>query len=46
MNTPRDRLIGARIEGRYRIDAVIARGGMSTVYMGLDCGSTGRSRSR
>lgn len=36
MNTPRDRLIGARIEGRYRIDAVIARGGMSTVYMGLD----------
>ncbi len=36
MNIPRDRLIGARIEGRYRIDAVIARGGMSTVYMGLD----------
>lgn len=36
MNTPRDPLIGARIEGRYRIDAVIARGGMSTVYMGLD----------
>ncbi|GAA1105225.1 Stk1 family PASTA domain-containing Ser/Thr kinase [Tsukamurella strandjordii] len=36
MNTPRDRLLGARIEGRYRIDAVIARGGMSTVYMGLD----------
>jgi beta-lactam-binding protein with PASTA domain/tRNA A-37 threonylcarbamoyl transferase component Bud32 len=33
---PRDRLIGTRIEGRYRIDAVIARGGMSTVYMGLD----------
>ncbi|NKY19190.1 Stk1 family PASTA domain-containing Ser/Thr kinase [Tsukamurella spumae] len=29
-------MIGARIEGRYRIDAVIARGGMSTVYMGLD----------
>ncbi|MDF0532022.1 Stk1 family PASTA domain-containing Ser/Thr kinase [Tsukamurella sp. 8F] len=36
MNAPRDRLIGARIDQRYRIDAVIARGGMSTVYMGLD----------
>lgn len=36
MTVPRDRLISTRIDGRYRIDAVIARGGMSTVYMGLD----------
>lgn len=31
-----DPLIGAALEGRYRVDAVIATGGMSTVYRGLD----------
>lgn len=29
-------LIGVLLEGRYRVDAVIASGGMSTVYRGLD----------
>lgn len=31
-----DPLIGTSLEGRYRIDALIARGGMSAVYLGLD----------
>ncbi|KRD17184.1 serine/threonine protein kinase [Mycobacterium sp. Root265] len=31
-----DPLIGTALEGRYRVDAVIATGGMSTVYRGLD----------
>jgi serine/threonine protein kinase, bacterial len=31
-----DPLIGAALEGRYRVEAVIATGGMSTVYRGLD----------
>lgn len=30
------RLVGSCLEGRYRVDSVIARGGMSTVYRGLD----------
>ncbi|MGA9374843.1 MAG: protein kinase [Mycobacterium sp.] len=35
--TPRsDPLVGSALEGRYRVDAVIATGGMSTVYRGLD----------
>ncbi|RRO14877.1 Stk1 family PASTA domain-containing Ser/Thr kinase [Saccharopolyspora rhizosphaerae] len=29
-------LVGALLERRYRVDSVIARGGMSTVYRGLD----------
>lgn len=31
-----DPLIGVLLEGRYRVDAKIATGGMSTVYRGLD----------
>lgn len=29
-------LVGTSLEGRYRIDALIARGGMSVVYRGVD----------
>jgi serine/threonine protein kinase, bacterial len=29
-------LVGAVLDGRYRVDATIATGGMSTVYRGLD----------
>ncbi|MBT0565284.1 protein kinase [Williamsia sp. CHRR-6] len=36
MSTPPDPLLGARLDGRYRIDALIARGGMSGVYLGVD----------
>ena len=31
-----DALVGAVLDGRYRIDGMIATGGMSTVYRGLD----------
>jgi serine/threonine-protein kinase len=31
-----DPLIGAVLDGRYRVDGMIATGGMSTVYRGLD----------
>jgi serine/threonine-protein kinase len=31
-----DRLVGALLDGRYRVQAPIASGGMSTVYRGLD----------
>ena len=31
-----DALVGAVLEGRYRVDTVIATGGTSTVYRGLD----------
>ncbi|MGK2880986.1 MAG: protein kinase domain-containing protein [Mycobacterium sp.] len=31
-----DSVVGTVLDGRYRIDAVIATGGMSTVYRGLD----------
>lgn len=36
MNSPVDELLGAVVEGRYRIDAPIARGGMSAVYLASD----------
>ncbi|WP_045823093.1 protein kinase domain-containing protein [Williamsia herbipolensis] len=36
MSAVRDVLLGARLERRYRIDALIARGGMSSVYLGMD----------
>lgn len=29
-------LVGAMLENRYRVDSLLARGGMSTVYRGLD----------
>lgn len=31
-----DTLVGAMLDGRYRVDGMIATGGMSTVYRGLD----------
>ena len=31
-----DPLVGTVLDGRYRVDAMIATGGMSTVYRGLD----------
>ncbi len=31
-----DTLVGATLDGRYRVDGMIATGGMSTVYRGLD----------
>ena len=31
-----DPLVGAVLDGRYRVDTQIATGGMSTVYRGLD----------
>ena len=31
-----DPLLGAVLDGRYRVDGMIATGGMSTVYRGLD----------
>ncbi|MFT4044788.1 MAG: protein kinase [Gordonia sp. (in: high G+C Gram-positive bacteria)] len=36
MNSPVDVLLGSVLEGRYRIDAPIARGGMSAVYLAHD----------
>ena len=36
MSTARDVLLGVALDGRYRIDALIARGGMSGVYLGVD----------
>ncbi|GAB90416.1 protein kinase domain-containing protein [Gordonia rhizosphera] len=36
MRPPADTLLGSTLEGRYRIDAPIARGGMSAVYVGAD----------
>jgi hypothetical protein len=37
-----DPLVGAVLDGRYRVEPMIATGGMSAVYRGLDCGWTGR----
>ena len=31
-----DPLLGRALEGRYRVQSLLARGGMSTVYVGLD----------
>ena len=31
-----DPLVGVVLDGRYRVDAIIATGGMSSVYRGLD----------
>jgi serine/threonine-protein kinase len=31
-----DPLVGIVLDGRYRVDALIATGGMSAVYRGLD----------
>lgn len=31
-----DPLVGALLDGRYRVESAIATGGMSTVYRGLD----------
>ncbi|WP_238423423.1 protein kinase [Gordonia sp. 'Campus'] len=36
MNSPVDAMLGTVLEGRYRIDAPIARGGMSAVYLAVD----------
>ncbi len=36
VNSPADTLLGAVLEDRYRLDAPIARGGMSAVYLGAD----------
>ncbi|MGB6126890.1 MAG: protein kinase [Gordonia sp. (in: high G+C Gram-positive bacteria)] len=36
MNTPDDPLLNRVLERRYRIDVPIARGGMSSVYVGTD----------
>ena len=36
MNAPVDPMLGTVLEDRYRIDAPIARGGMSAVYLGVD----------
>lgn len=36
MPTPSDPFIGVTIDQRYRVDALIAKGGMATVYRGTD----------
>jgi len=36
VNAVGDSLIGTALGGRYRLDAVIARGGSSTVYRAFD----------
>lgn len=36
MDTSADRLVGQTVDGRYRIIAMLARGGMATVYEALD----------
>lgn len=36
MSIPSDPFIGATIDQRYRVDALIAKGGMATVYRGTD----------
>ena len=36
MTDDRDRLLGRTLDGRYRIESLIARGGMATVYVATD----------
>ena len=36
MSTPSQPLIGSTIDGRYRVDALVARGGMATVFRATD----------
>lgn len=33
---PRDPLLGVILDGRYRVESLVARGGMATVYRGMD----------
>lgn len=40
------RPLGLVLDGRYRVDALIAVGGMATVYRALDTAWTGWWRSR
>jgi len=36
VETPADPLVGRLLDGRYRLDRPLARGGMATVYIGTD----------
>jgi serine/threonine-protein kinase len=36
VETATDRLVGRLLDGRYRLDRPLARGGMATVYLGTD----------
>ena len=43
---PADPMIGRLVDGRYQVRSRIARGGMATVYLATDLGSSAASRSR
>lgn len=36
MTTDRDDIVGRLVDGRYRVESVLARGGMATVYVATD----------